>query len=258
MGDMWNAPGDDTPRGPSALPGGDPQALSDPMSATNAVIADVKDNLVPYLLCGLSFVTVFTLVTSACVAVPFVGILPGVIAEDELLLALGSVFGFVAYMLMLLAAIVIVYPLMAASTLRGIDQQLRGGPRLGLMSPVNDMFSGAGRVVALYALGTLLTLVGMLFFYVPGLIVAVLMMFAMPMVVLEGAGPIEAMKRGWGHMLEHPSWHLPVWLLMFIGSAAMQLTIVGILFVYPVMLAYHLVAYRIAFGDPGPGGGVTV
>lgn len=260
MGDMWNAPNDDGHAQGSlgGLSGGDPAALEDPMAAANAVIADVKEHLVPYLLCGLSFSALFTGIILACVAVPFLGMLPGMIAEDELLLSIGSIVGFSAYTILLLGAVFVAYPLMAASTLRALDRQLRGQGTIGLMSPVDGLLSGAGRVLAFYALGMLLTMVGALMCYVPGLIAAMLVMFAMPMVVIDGVGPVEAYQRGWAHMREHPTWHLPVWLLMFIGSTALQLTFVGIFFIYPLMLAYHLAAHRIAFGDSAPDGGVVV
>ncbi len=92
-------------------------------------------------------------------------------------------------------------------------------------------------------------MVGVLFFYLPGLVAMALVSFSMPMVVLDGVGPVEALKRGWAHMREHASWHIPVWLILIVGMVAVQFTLVGIFFLYPLMMAYQLAAYRIAFGD---------
>jgi uncharacterized membrane protein len=113
------------------------------------------------------------------------------------------------------------------------------------------MWTRTGPVVRLYVLTQLLAMVGMLFFYIPGLIVLAVGLLAFPIAVFEDVGAREALQLAWAHARRHGSWHVGIWVIMLGLFIALELTVVGVFFLWPLMVCYQLVAYEKAFGAEG-------
>ncbi len=248
--DVWKAP-DAAESGVTPALARGPGDLSDPMAVPNLVMADVKAHLGPYVLAGLGYLVATFGFIGVVLAVLFGSMAPGILAEDETLAMVGMGIGFTAYVVGILGFGFVVAPLMNASLLRALDEQRRGGAPIGFTSAFSTMRQGAGRVIGFYLLGQLAVLVGMLFLYIPGIVAAVVTTFALPIVVFEDVAPVTALQLGWKHLKAHPMWHVPLWLLMFIGIVLLEFSIVGLVLIYPVMVAFQLFAYRVAYGDPG-------
>lgn len=247
MSTPWNPPDGEAPPDavlPAALKG------TSPTDVARHVFDDFMAHLAGYFLAGTSYVLVVLGGIFVAVVVMLLGVVPGVVTEDETVAFVGSSIGFVLYMAIVFFLGFVAFPAMIASLLRGLDKQQRGLGTLGFSSPFNDL-SGSGRAIAFYLLSQVLVLVGVVFCYLPGLVVATLSSFALPIVVLEGASPTEALGLGWRHMRSDPGWHLAVWLLMVVALLALELTLIGALALVPAMAAWQLFAYRAAFGPDG-------
>jgi len=246
--DTWKAPqGDDAARSRgSARPAGN---LSDPLDVARRFFADVGDNVGGYI--GLTVVQLVVLFLAIGVFVVLGGLafLPGIMLESELLTFLGLG----AFILLCVPMLTVPSALMTASMLRGLDAQERGGPKIGAMTSLTGITQDAGRILAFYLLYSVMAIVGMMMCYLPGLVASTVGMFAMPMVVLEGAGAFEAMGRSWRHTRENVEWHVPVWIVLYVLIVVTQFTVVGLLAWFPLIVGYQYFAYRVAFGDSGSG-----
>jgi hypothetical protein len=150
-------------------------------------------------------------------------------------------------------SILILLPLSAyfqAGLFKGAFKQLRGG-RLAF----RDLFSGGDcflPVLGEMILVGLLTMIGAALCVIPGLIVAGLMMFTVPLTVERRLGVIEAMRESYeltkNNMLLFTLFALLLQLIVGAGSYACY---VGLLATYPLMFTITAVAYRDCFGLPG-------
>lgn len=251
MGNVWNAP-EANDMGPGATGGGEPPSdLSDPMEVPRRVFEDVRDHLAGYILSGIVMTAVVFAVITGIMVLLFGFMLPGIIMEDETISLIGSLLGMAAYFFGIMGFAFLLMPLMTASMLRAIDAQRAGAQDLGAMAALSTLREDAGRIIGFNLLGVLLTFVGMLFCYVPGLIASALMMFALPMVVFERVPPVTAYQLGWKHMTQHAGWHVAVWLISMLTVGILSITFVGIIVAYPIMFAFQVFAYRTAYGDQG-------
>lgn len=91
----------------------------------------------------------------------------------------------------------------------------------------------------------------MLLLYIPGIIAMIVGTFAFPIAVFEGVSATEAMSLAWAHVRKNAGWHVGVWLILFVLLVAAELTVVGLIFIWPLLIAYQLVAYEKAFGSAG-------
>ncbi len=220
----------------------------DPMAVATAVGEDLKENWLGFGLMGLGFLAaIVALVVLALLA--FLAPVPGIAMEDDTLTAVGAAVAFVVYMGLLFGFTLFVQPLLTASMIRAYDAHLRDGQPLGFSAPFRHMRPRAGRVIGLYLVGQLLTMVGMLLLYVPGIVAAVLYTFAMPIVVLEDATVSEALSRAWAHMRDNAMWHLGVWATLFAAVLVAEITVVGWVLIVPLMVAWQVHAHHIAFPE---------
>ena len=250
MNDVWQAPKHDGAPPVTGFDGGS----TDPMDVPRAVFGDLKEHLFGYLLVSLSYLGFVTVYAVAVVAAAAMLVLPGALTEDDTLAGIGLALGMIVYVGGIFALAFVGVPPLMASTMRAIDRHRTGGPSVGVFDLFTAMRPNLGRVIGFYLLQNLLIIVGMLFFYIPGLIAAALCSFAFPIVVFEDVGPSEALSLAFNHMRERGSWHVMVWLLLLVTVIVCELTVVGLLVVWPVMMAWQVFAYRLAFGEAGASG----
>jgi hypothetical protein len=112
-------------------------------------------------------------------------------------------------------------------------------------------------VIVSQFLVALAVLVGFLCCILPGLVVGMASFFVMPAVVLDGLGPVAAIRRAWGHFADHVLWHL----VMLVCNMAAMIAVSFLPFVghvaAPVLGAVVVWRfYRTAF-PAGASGGET-
>ncbi len=248
--DVWKSPSTDTAPADPLAGGSD-----DPMDVPRAVWADLSSHPGPYLLANVGYMFVAMAFTTVLIAVMAGSIAPGIVMEDDTVLTIGMVVGFAVYFLGIFGLAFVLVPLWNASMMRALDAQRRGDRTIGFTSSFNDVGRRAGSVIGTYALTQLLAIVGMFFFYVPGLMAMAIGSFALPIAVFEEVGPIQAWQLAWSHAKDHAAWHIGVFVLLFVSVIVLEITIVGLFFLWPLMCAWQLYAYRSAFGEKGALGG---
>lgn len=225
--------------------------LTDMTVVVRDVFEDLKSHAVGYALAGAAYFVASTALVFAAIGLLALFMAPGIIKEDETLLVIGGLAGMIPYTGLIFAFTLGGFPLMSASLLRALESQRTGDATIGFGS----LFSGSGdrtwSIVLFYAMSQMLVLVGALFFYIPGMIAFAVTTFAFPIVVLEDATPVQALQLGWDHVRKNAAWHAGVWLLLIPLFLALELTVVGLVFLFPILVAYQLFAYRAAFGPGG-------
>jgi ribosomal protein L40E len=152
-----------------------------------------------------------------------------------------------------LLSLLVLVPLSAyfqAGLYKSAFKQLRGG-RLAF----RDLFSGGDcflPVLGETILVAILTMIGGMMCVIPGLIVAGLMMFTVPLTVERRLGVMDAMRHSYeltkNNMLLFTLFALLLQLIVGAGSYACY---VGLLATYPLLFTITAVAYRDCFGLPG-------
>lgn len=129
-------------------------------------------------------------------------------------------------------------------------KQLRGG-----RVAVSDLFSGGDvflKAAGGFVLTAILTGIGAVFCILPGLVVAGLLYFTMPLIIERRLGVFEAMQTSFertkGQWLMFALFAIVVGILAQIGSVACG---VGILVTFPLYFTINAVAYRDLFGVSG-------
>jgi len=250
--DVWKSPETEAAPSADASPTEGPEGASDdPMDVPRAVWADLTANPVPYLLANFGYMMGAMVVTTALLALIGIAMAPGIVTEDETMLIVGLVAGMGVYTLGIFALVFLAVPLWTASMLRTLDRQRQGLGTIGFASSFSDMTHRAGPVIGTYALTQALTFVGIFFFYVPGIMAAAIGSFALPIAVFEDVGPVEAWTRAWNHAKNHAGWHIAVFALLFVAILVLEFTLVGFIVIWPLICAWQLYAYRLAFGPDG-------
>lgn len=247
------------------LPGG---GKLDPMEILQDTLKEFTDDLGPYLLAGLGQFLVMVPLTLAFVFVMyflvfatlfggmFFGAFAAVAASETLGdEAAGAVFGlsyvgslglmFVVIMLAAMALGAIVAPL-NASLVRRMAEHQRGGRKLDFSAYFSNASEDIPRVIMATVLVGLVTAVGFMFCYIPGIALAFLLMFATYLVILHKVSPVEAIRASAARFMAEPGPHA-MFALLFMGVAlvAANIPILGSMFI----TALHLRAYRVLFGD---------
>lgn len=228
--------------------------LTDMTIVARDVFEDLKGHVVGYALAGAAYFVATTALVFAAIAVLGLCMAPGIIKEDETLLVIGGIAGMFPYMGLIFGFVIGGFPLMSASLLRALESQRAGDSTIGFGSLFAGSGDRTGSIVLFYAMSQVLIFIGALFFYIPGMIAFAVTTFAFPIVVLEEVTPVRALQLGWDHVRNNAAWHAGVWLLLIPLFIALELTVVGLVFVFPILVAYQLYAYRAAFG---PGGALT-
>jgi len=134
-----------------------------------------------------------------------------------------------------------------AGLIRSGLKQLRGG-RIEFA----DMFTGAScllRLIGLYIVIGVLTIIGALLCIVPAFLVSGLFFFAPHLVIDQGLGPIEAMRRSYEVTRNSMWWFtLFAFVIGLIAGAGSYACYVGMLATYPLSVAAGVIAYRDCFG----------
>jgi hypothetical protein len=189
----------------------DPQ-LPRVMDVLGDTFEDFQGHVGPYFLSGIGVFVVVTpllLVTIGVLTLVAVGsIFSGAALENEAVVGLGGAVVYGGLLGMMLAVSFVVTPPLQASVGRAVLRRITTGDALGFSDAFSTWRQDFGRVVVTYAVVHLLILTGTLFCYVPGILMAVLLGFAVPSVVVHRLSPVEAIRLSVSHALREPGWHL--------------------------------------------------
>ncbi len=258
--DPW-APGlDATPetRATTAAAPTAPGALPDVVEVLTEVLQDARDNLVGYLLSGVGVMVLAVGIVVAVMVLFIAGaIVPAVLTQ---VLGMPAELGTVLTLLAMLATyvlaifgIVLVTAPMSASIARAVLAHQRGEAPLGVTASFSDLFTDLGQVLLLTLISGVLSFVGMLFCYVPALLVSLALGFAFPAIIVHRKGAIAAITLSFQHVRDHFQWHLGYWglglAILFIGQA---IPLVGPMLSLPVYYGYQLKMYTLLYGDGAP------
>jgi len=202
-----------------------------------------RDHLVPALaLGGIIFAMVFV----GILVVGGLTMIGVALDEEELTIAL-AMGGSLLFTLVFMVA----YLPLVVGYIKGTLKLMRGGEFV-----VGDLFSGLRETPAallVMAITMIGVWIGMLFFYIPGIIVAVVLWFTLPLVA-DGVGPIDAVKKSI-EMIKPYFFPMLVYQFIFgflIGVVA-YIPFVGMFLVMPIsfvmMAVPYLDLYREHFGE---------
>jgi uncharacterized membrane protein len=251
MSDVWSAGKDGSP---AALPAtGTPPAVGD---LFKQLTDDVQAHFMSYLTAGFGyFAGLFGLVMLLLV-LSFSGAIPGIVMQDETVATIGfDLTLLVVYFPGIMVVTLVLVPLMNASLMRALQTQLDGdGMPMGMNAAYSTLRQDMGSVILAQLLLSLVVSIGLLFCYIPGIVLAVALGWAIPLVVLRRVAPVDALKASWAVFSANAAWHV-VFVLVTIAIALVceLIPIVGIMVLYPVVFMFQLLAFRALF----PGKTVT-
>lgn len=244
MSNVW-APGTGSAAG--NLPGG--------FAVAGEVVSDILKNFGGYLLAGLGMFVAMLPVVMVMVVVAYVPILGAIFAADALGEDLASLLLLAGILLSVVIALglgaTIIAP-MQASLMRAMwGYQVRGEP-LTFGSAFSTFRDDYMTVVLAYLALQGAVLLGLMFCYVPALIVAFLLHWVTPAVVIHRRSVGEAFGQSFRHAKENAGWTLGVMLVgVLITLVSSYVPLIGALLTPVLYSAYVLKLYRAAFGD-GP------
>lgn len=226
----------------------------------SALVAEVQKDFASFLVAGVgTLIIAFLSVPLALVAVyggMFLGMVPGLAMDDEGITAIGSIAGMMGGMFVMFGGILLLAAPMSASMFRAVWRWMTTGEKLTIMAPFSTFTQDIVRVLVFSFVQFGLVMLGAMFCYVPGLIVAALLVFAGPAICIHRLPIGPAVSLSVAHVRDHFSWHLGFFLVAFL----MQMVLAYVPLVGPMLLAtllplYILMGYRHAFGDgPTPRG----
>lgn len=247
------------------LPGG---ALPDIGTLLSDTMADMTEDLGPYLLAGLGVMVISMPIVLGFIFFLYLGMfivlfammgagMAITVAMSEmlgdtfgaigaLLTQLGSFAGLFAFIMVAVALLSMILAPFNASVTRAIALYQRGGAKPEFNAAFNTASKDIPKVIGIAALTGLLSAVLLMFCYVPALAVPVVFGFAAGFAALHGAGPRDAMKLSIAHFRQHPGWHVQfglIYTLLFM--VASYVPVLGPMF----MTALWVRTYRELFGD---------
>jgi hypothetical protein len=243
--DVWNPSGSSAPQA---------DVLPNVMDLTSKIVAEVQKDFASFLLAGVGpLIAGFVIGPVAVVLVyggMFLGMVPGMIMEDEAILGLGSMVGLFGSLFLLIAVLTCVTAPMGASTYRAVWKYLTTGEKLTIMAPFSTFTQDLPRVVLYSFLHGTLMFVGLLFCYFPALLVGAMLVFAGPAIYIHRLGIGQAISLSIAHVQQNASWHVGFYGIHFV----MYLVLSYIPLLGPMMLAtivplYVLMVYRHSFGE---------
>lgn len=229
-------------------------AVPNPGALVNGLVDELKARFVGYLLAGTGYFAAIFASVFVLIAVFAIGAIPGAVTENETLLSIGIlVSGLLFYTPGILFVTLVMGPAMNASLMRAIWSARREDAPLGFGSAFGSVRENLRDVVIVTVLYQLAVFVGMLFCYVPGIVLAVMFVHAMPLVVLHGVTPMDALKMSFEKVKENGSYHAIAFVLMFVVVMVCEfIPLVGLLLLIPVQLTMLLMMYEAMFGPNGP------
>jgi uncharacterized membrane protein len=235
--------------------------LPNVMDLASRVVSEVQKDFAMFLLGGLgSMILSLVLVPVALVLVyggMFLGMLPGMMANDDGLTAIGSVGGLSIGMTLMFVGLLVVAAPMWASTHRAVWKYLTEGEKFTYMAPFSTYTQDLGKVLGFTFVQGVLITGGMMLCYVPGLALAAALMFSGPAVYVHRVGIGEALSLSWRHFQANVGWHVGFFAIAFVMQMVLTyIPFVGMMLLATVMPLYVLLAYRHIYGDgPIPRGG---
>ncbi|MEQ1566484.1 MAG: hypothetical protein ABMA64_12655 [Myxococcota bacterium] len=231
--------------------------LPEVMSFANQLMARAQKDFVPFLLAGLGPLIIALVVVTPLALVSiyggmFVGMAPGLVTGDEDLAGFGSIFGMLGGFGVLFGVVIAVTAPMSASTNRAVWKYLNDGEPLTFMAPFSTFTQDLVKVVSYAVIHGGLVMLGAMFCYVPGLIVAAALVFAGPAIYVHGLGIGQAISLSVAHVQKHPGWHVGFFGLAIVMNLVLSyVPFIGAALLATLMPLYILLAYKHFFGD-GP------
>ncbi len=207
---------------------------------------DLQDNFGGYFVVGLPIFCVAMVVSVLSVGFFFLGMIPLMATGND-----ESIFMFFGiWFVALLGTSVLVTLPMQASQGRAVWRHLTNGEPMTFTGAFKDVSRDLPSLFAAQILITVLSLVGLLFFFFPMLIVAMFCSFTIPAILVHRLGAFEALSLSFSHARRNPWWHFKVWMVgILVTAAASQVPLLGAIMAGPWLFSYTFRAYRAAFGD---------
>lgn len=235
------APGTAGATGPGGAPGPAPgtDLASDLGQSLRFAGVTLLRNPVAYLLTGVIYTVAVFVVTGIAVATAMVVLFSrseqwagrSEPPASELLILYAIIFG-----ISLLAVPLTL--LWQAGSGRSGHVVLEGGrPSIG------QTLVGPMRIIATVLLVGVMSLIGTLLLIIPGLIVAVLMFYAIP-AAARGASPIEAIRKSFTLATSNLGTTIVAWLVMGVISSISGMVVVTALIMVPFMILFQLGMYE--------------
>lgn len=234
-------------------------AVPDPSALLTRLMDELKARFGGYLLAGLGyFVALFAAIT-VVILLFGIGAIPGAVTQNETVLSIGILTtGLLLYTPGLMLITLVLGPAMNASLMRAIWGAWREDGALGFGSAFQTLRMDLRNVVIVTLLYQLVVFVGMLFCYVPGIVLAVMLCHSVPLVVLHGVPPIDAMKLSFEKVKANGAYHAIGFALLFVVILVCEfIPILGLVLLIPVQFAMLLMMYEAMFGPDGPQGRVV-
>ena len=222
---------------PVAAPGTD--AASDLGAALKFAGNALLRNPAAYLVSSGVYFAVLVLISIIAVVVPMV-FLVGMLVEttNPESAAVGALLIFYAAVLVLMLPLAPLMWLWQTGAARAAAVVADGGrPTIG------QAFVGPWRILLTVILVSAITFVGALLFYIPGLIAAVLLYYALP-AAARGASPVEAVKESFEMVRANLGATLLAWLVVGAISSVASLFVLPVLLVIPFSLLLQLGMYE--------------
>ena len=251
-GDVWVGP----TAGPSTA---DPD-LPSVMDILVESFEDFQTHASGYLLAGFGYALVLIPLSMASVpailGAAMAGAVPGAMRDDELLMSVGALVGYLIGIALMIAVLAVVGPPLQASVGSAVLRRITEQTDLAFGDAFATWRTDMGKVIGTYLLQSFMVGMGILFCYVPGILAAILIGFAMPAVIVHRLSPVEAMRLSVGHVMAHPTWHLGYSVVVFgIGMAVSYLPFVGFALAVTFLQSFQLRCYTAVFGvAPQPEG----
>jgi uncharacterized membrane protein len=108
---------------------------------------------------------------------------------------------------------------------------------------IGESFIGSGRIMLTALVVSILTGVGSALCYLPGLVVAVLVFFAIP-AAAHGAGPLDAIKQSVSLVTKNLGLVIVSYLILMVGSSILLTFLIGTFVTVPLMLLFQFALYE--------------
>ncbi|MGO1503410.1 MAG: hypothetical protein ACTHWV_00430 [Brachybacterium sp.] len=115
--------------------------------------------------------------------------------------------------------------------------------REGGRPSIGQAMIGPMRIVLTVLLYGAIVFLGMLLFYIPDLIAAVLFMFAVP-AALRGASPVEALKESFALVTSNLATSIVAYLVIMLVTTIASTIIIGVIVLAPFVMLFSLGLYE--------------
>jgi hypothetical protein len=227
---------------------------AEPGALITRLIDELKARFLGYLLAGLGYFVALFAAILVVVALFALGAVPGAVMEDENVLTIGMLAsGLLLYTPGLVFVTLVLGPGMNASLMRAMWSAWHDDGPLGFGSPFATFSENLKNVVIVTFLYQMAVFVGMLLCYVPGILLAVALCHAPPLVILHGVAPVDALKMSFEKVKANAAYHaIGIVLMMVVTIVCELIPVVGLLLIIPVQFAMVLLMHEAMFGADAP------